>query len=162
MGRRKMNDPKTTARSKRSAWRWALVGTLALSLIVNLALAVKITVFASNYPFHPLCHGGRHYGLLVLREPMSIRYKKRMHYNIDNLRLSRDGTLFISYWKWRNEKGAIWNISTAIAEDVYEEEKGIKRMTQQEREKLQTARCKFIRKYALKNPKANWKKVPAR
>ena len=88
----------------------------------------------------------------MLTEPMNKQFRNRMHYNLSNSRLSFDGVLYISYWEWSNEHEDLWNITRAVAEYVYEREKGIKRMTQDQRERLQTWRCKFIRKYALKKP----------
>jgi len=149
-----MNEPNLTAQPKRSAWRRALLGMLAFSLIVNLTLAVKILVFDANYPFRPICHGGRHVGLVVLKEPMNKRFRDRMQLALWNSRLSRRRILYVSYWEWTNERTELWNATAAIAEYVYEQQKGIKPLTNQESEKLQTARCKFIRKYALRKPKS--------
>ena len=108
-----MSEPKPAAHRGRSAWQWALLGALALSLLVNLAGTVRIFVFDSNYPFRPICHGGRHIGLVVLNEPMNKRFKEEMHYNLANSRLSRDRILYISFWEWWNEIEDLWNASRA-------------------------------------------------
>jgi len=149
--------------SKRTGftWRLAVLGTLGMSLLVNLVLAVKIAVFDPNYPFRPLCHGGRHFGLLVLDQPMNRRFKDEMLRSIWNTRILNDKVLYISYWKWTNKKETLWNLSREAAEILYIKKTGVSRITNKKREILQTGRCKFIRKYALKNPKANWKKIPA-
>jgi len=148
-----MSEPKPERRM-RIPWRWTLLGALALSLIVNLTLAIKIAVFDLNYPFRPLCFGEPHLGIIVLNEPMNDRFKDRMRSSLWNSRLSRDDILYVSYWEWRYEKENIWNVSRASAEFVYEQQKGTKRMSDETREKLQTARCKFIRKWALMKPKS--------
>ncbi|MHA1572292.1 MAG: hypothetical protein ACTSWM_10750 [Alphaproteobacteria bacterium] len=149
-----MSGTRPAAHRKRSAWHLLFLGMLTLSLLTNLAVAVKISVFDSNYPFRPICHGGRHVGMVALNEPMNDRFKDRMQLALWNSRRSDDRILRISYWEWLNEKEILWNTSRSIAEYVFERQKGIKRMTQETREKLQTARCKFIRKYALEEPKA--------
>jgi len=85
---------------------------------------------------------------------MNDKFQEEMHYNIANSRLSSERILYISLWEWRNRQVEFWNFSRATAEYLYEKEKGIKRMSQAERERLQTARCKFVRKYALRKPNA--------
>ncbi len=147
-----MSELKPAARRGRSIWRWIFGTSFVVSILFNLGLVTKITVFDAYVPFRPICHRGRHGGLTVLSEPLSDRFKKEMHYNWSNLRLSFNGVLYISYWEWSNEQEDLWNVTRSVAEYVYEHQKGIKRMTQETREKLQTARCKFIRKYALKKP----------
>ncbi len=148
-----MSVSRPQVRQRRSIWKWVLAGGFVVSVLINLALATKILVFDSNYPFRPICHGGRHVGMVVLNEPMNDRFKDRMQWAIWNSRVSRDDILYISYWEWWNEKEILWNTSRSVAEYIYERQKGIKRMSNQERQKLQTARCKFIRKYALEKPK---------
>jgi len=123
-------------------------------LLANLTFVVKIALFDPNYPFHPICHGGRHVGLVVLNEPMSLGFKQRMQVSLANSRQLDDRVLYISYWTWRHDKEALWNVTRSAAEYVYEQENRIKRMSQAERERLQTARCKFIRKHALRKPNA--------
>jgi hypothetical protein len=125
-----------------------------VSVLINLALAVKIAVFDSNYPFRPLCFGDPHLGIIALHQPMNERFRDRMQLALWNSRLSRDRILYISYWEWWNEKEILWNASRSIAVKLYEQEMGIKRMSDKTREKLQTARCKFIRKYALRKPQS--------
>ncbi len=145
-----MSESRLVAHRRRIPWRWVLLGTLALSLLINLALAVKIAIFDSNYPFRPLCFGEPHLGIIVLNEPMNEQFKDRMQWAIWNSRVSRDDILYISYWKWWRNKEGLWNTSRSVAEYVYVQQKGGTRMTDEERDKLRTSRCKFIRKYALK------------
>ena len=123
-------------------------------MLGNLAFIAKIAVFDANYPFRPICHGGRHVGLVVLKEPINLEFKQRMQVSLANSRQLDDRVLYISYWAWRNEQEALWNITRSAAEYLYEKESGIKRMSQAERERLQTARCKFIRKFALRKLKS--------
>ncbi len=85
---------------------------------------------------------------------MNKRFKDEMQHSFWNSRISQDDNLYISYWEWRYEKEDIWNTSRTIAEYIYAQNKGIKRMSDETREKLQTARCKFIRKYALRKPQS--------
>lgn len=147
-----MSEPKPAARRRRLLWRWIFGVCFAVSMLVNLGLITKIALFDAYYPFHPICFAGKHDGYLVLTEPMSEIFRDRMHFSLSNSRLSYDDTLYISYWKWSNQQEDLWNITRAVVEYVYQREKGIKRMTSDQREKLQTWRCKFIRKYALKKP----------
>ncbi len=149
-----MSEPKPAARRGRSIWRWVFGVCLAVSVLLNLGLVTKIAVFDAYFPFRPICFARKHDGYLVLTEPMSKRFRNRMHYNLSNSRLSFDGVLYISYWEWSNEQDGLWNVTRQVAEYIYEDQKGIKRITSDQREKLQTWRCKFIRKYALKKPKA--------
>ena len=148
-----MSEPKPVRR-RRIPWRWTLLGALALSLVVNLTLAIKIAVFDSNYPFRPLCFGEPHLGIIALDKPMNRRFRDRMQLSLANSRQSDDWILYISYWEWRYKKEDLWNVSRSAAEYVYEQQKGIKRMSNETREKLQTARCKFIRKWALRKSKS--------
>ena len=145
-----MSEPKPAARRRRSLWRWVFGVGVVASVLLNLGLVTKIAVFDAYVRFRPICFAGKHVGYLVLTEPMTKRFRNRMHYNLSNSRLSFDGILYISYWEWSNAQDDLWNVTRAVAEYVYEREKGIKRMTQDQRERLQTWRCKFIRKYALK------------
>lgn len=145
-----MSEPTPAARRGRSIWRWVFGACFAVSVLLNLGLITKIALFDAYVPFRPICFAGNHVGNVVLTEPMNATFRKRMHYNLSNSRLSFDGVLYISYWKWSNQQDDLWNITRAVAEYLYEDQKGIKRMTQDQREKLQTWRCKFIRKYALK------------
>ena len=147
-----MSEPKPAARRGRSIWRWVFGVCLAVSVLLNLGLVTKIALFDAYVPFRPICFAGNHVGNVVLTEPMNDRFKAEMQQSLANLRMAVGGKLYISYWVWSNEQDELWNITRAVAEYVYEQEKGIKRMTREQRERLQTWRCKFIRKYALKKP----------
>ena len=149
-----MSEPSPAAHRGRSIWKLTFRVGVAVSVLLNLGLITKIAVFDAYYPFHPICFAGKHDGYLVLTEPMNNRFKGEMQQSLANLRMAAGRKLYISYWMWTNQHEDIWNITRAVAEYLYEREKGIKRMTQDQRERLQTWRCKFIRKYALKKPKA--------
>ena len=137
---------------QRSAWQWALKGVLAFSLLINLALGIKIVVFDLNYPFRPICNGGRHIGFIVYQKEMGVRFQYRVQTFLPNSRVSNNFTLYISYRDWLLEKKKLWEASRSAAEYVHKRQYKIKRMTDQERKKLQTGRCAFIRKYALRKP----------
>ena len=148
-----MSQPKPAVRRGRPIWRWVFGVGFTVSVLLNLGLVTKIAVFDASYVrFRPICFAGKHDGYLVLTEPMSDRFKGELQQSLANLRMAVGGKLYISYWVWSNEQNDLWNITRAVAEYVYERENGIKRMTQDQRERLETWRCKFIRKYALEKP----------
>ena len=116
------------------------------SLLVNLALAVKIIVFDPNYPFRPICFK-HNVGLVVLDGKMGEKFRKKMHTNLSNSRLSRHGILYYPYWDWWKEEELLWNITRKISVKIHEEHIG-RRMTAKEYEEQEPARCTFIDRYS--------------
>ncbi len=150
-----MTEQRRSAGTSRRMRTLISTGLLILSLAVNIAYAIQIIVFDPNYPFRLICYVNRHIGFLELSGPMRERFKERILVNPSHSkRLGTDGKVYISWWDWRREKDWHWNLTRQIAERIYEEETG-KSMSGKVRDKLQTNRCKFIRKYALEQPKTN-------
>jgi len=149
MGRCQMSETWKPFARAGAIWKRALIAALGLSLIVNLALAIKIAVFDPNHPFRIICYVDRHVGFLELSDPVGDRFRERILANPSHSkRLGRNGTVYISSWDWWFEKDWHWNLTRQIAERIYFERTG-KRITEENRDKLQTNRCGFIRRYVL-------------
>lgn len=126
---------------------------LLSSVAANLSFAIQVLVFDPNRPFYPICFTQAH-GLVVLTEPMSVRFKERILVNpTHSKQLRTDGRVYISWWNWRREKGWNWNLTRQIAEQIHRESTG-KKISAEDMDKLKTESCDFIRKYALEKPKS--------
>lgn len=149
---RNMNQAIRVRRSRSS---FILAALLCLSLAANLTLTIKISVFDPNYPFRIICYVDRHTGFLELDDPLSERFKELILSNPSHSkRLGTDGTVYVSRWDWWSADDWHWNLTREIAEHIYFERTG-KRITTDDRDKLRTNRCDFIRKYTLRNPPSN-------
>lgn len=137
-------------RRKRSAAfrRWTLFGLLAASLLANLALLSKITIFDPNYPLKPVCFTEAD-GLVILEQPMSKAFKSEMAevYHSSPRWANDRWQIYVSRWHWWNEKETIWNYSRGAAETLHRRATGGKPPPTNPLRRSNT--CWFIAKYAL-------------
>ena len=141
-----MSGKANPAGRRRTIRRWLLTAMFA-SLLVNLALAVKIAAFDPNYPFHPICYS-RRTGLVVLTKRMNEKFKQMMHTSLYNARVSRDGVLYLPLWDWWDGEEILWNVTRTVAVRLHEQRIG-RRMTSKEYDEWKPQHCLFIGRYAL-------------
>ena len=137
----------------RTKLSWMLATALLVSVAANLNFANRVLYLDTNHPFHPICFTEAD-GFVVLTEPMNEKYMEHVLTSRDNSkRLGTDGVIYISLRDWTNDQDEIWNLTRQIAERIYFERTGKILSAKEAMQKL-TGRRKFIRKYVLKNPKA--------